>query len=134
MLRFFAYFFILVFVAKSQVIAGEARQELLPMPQVGEDGLHVQEWFHDSFLDLSEDLEYHLKREKQFELINKALKQLSKRCGQLLEMFYQKKYSMKKIAAALKFANEKSARVQKHKCMTHAKTFAHEEITKSVKA
>jgi len=28
----------------------------LPVPQVGEDGLHTQPWFLDSFLDLNEDL------------------------------------------------------------------------------
>jgi len=33
-----------------------AAPELLPMPEVGEDGLHVQPWFHESFLDLNEDL------------------------------------------------------------------------------
>lgn len=33
-----------------------AAPELLPMPEVGEDGLHIQPWFHDSFLDLNDDL------------------------------------------------------------------------------
>lgn len=28
----------------------------LPMAEVGEDGLHVEQWFHKSFLDLKEDL------------------------------------------------------------------------------
>ena len=34
-----------------------AGQDLLPMPQIGEDGLHIQSLFHDSFLDLAEDLQ-----------------------------------------------------------------------------
>ncbi|MDH5489774.1 MAG: thioredoxin family protein [Rhodospirillaceae bacterium] len=29
---------------------------LLPVPLTGEDGMHEQAWFHESFLDLSEDL------------------------------------------------------------------------------
>lgn len=29
----------------------------LPLPEKGEDGLHKQPWFQDTFLDLSEDLE-----------------------------------------------------------------------------
>lgn len=35
-------------------LAGE--HKLLPMPETGEDGLHIQDWLHDSFLDLSDDL------------------------------------------------------------------------------
>lgn len=37
-------------------LAGSAA-ELLPEAPVGEDGLHTQDWFHDGFLDLSEDLD-----------------------------------------------------------------------------
>ncbi|MDH5188380.1 MAG: thioredoxin family protein [Rhodospirillaceae bacterium] len=33
-----------------------ADSHLLPMPAIGEDGMHEQSWFHESFLDLSEDL------------------------------------------------------------------------------
>ena len=36
------------------VFAGEG--PTLPPAEVGEDGLHVQPWFHESFLDLREDL------------------------------------------------------------------------------
>lgn len=53
MLRsFFAFLSVLTLFSFSAV-AGTA---LLPVPETGEDGLHVQSWFHDSFLDLSEDL------------------------------------------------------------------------------
>ncbi len=58
MLRPFIYCFAILFlVAKPTTNAIGAEQDLLPMPPVGEDGLHIQEWFHDSFLDLSEDLQ-----------------------------------------------------------------------------
>lgn len=33
-----------------------ADNHLLPMPETGEDGMHMQSWLHDSFLDLNEDL------------------------------------------------------------------------------
>ena len=33
-----------------------ADNHLLPIPATGEDGMHEQDWFHESFLDLSEDL------------------------------------------------------------------------------
>ncbi len=56
MLRF--QFIKLGFLALFMLAAAPAVAEraLLPMPEIGEDGLHVQPWFHDSFLDLSEDL------------------------------------------------------------------------------
>ncbi|NQV46612.1 MAG: thioredoxin fold domain-containing protein [Rhodospirillaceae bacterium] len=40
-------------------LTGQAKAagDLLPLPQTGEDGMHVQSWFHESFLDLGEDLE-----------------------------------------------------------------------------
>jgi thioredoxin-related protein len=58
MLRPFIYCLIFLFlVAKPTTNANGTGQDLLPMPQVGEDGLHAQRWFHESFLDLSEDLQ-----------------------------------------------------------------------------
>jgi len=35
---------------------GAGTRPTLPAAQVGEDGLHIQPWFHKSFLDLREDL------------------------------------------------------------------------------
>ena len=48
--------FILVVASMPVAKNANAGMDLLPMPETGEDGLHVQPWFHDSFLDLSEDL------------------------------------------------------------------------------
>jgi thioredoxin-related protein len=44
----------LIFLAGGRA---EAKDHLLPIPQTGEDGMHVQSWFLDSFLNLPEDLE-----------------------------------------------------------------------------
>lgn len=44
-----------MFLAFNNVPA-HAATDLLPVPEVGEDGLHVQPWFHDSFLNLNDDL------------------------------------------------------------------------------
>lgn len=54
--RFFAATLVVLAVAAlaSQAMAGE--QKLLPKPVVGEDGLHQQAWFRDSFLNLREDI------------------------------------------------------------------------------
>jgi thioredoxin-related protein len=48
--------FVVILAALPLNSAQSAEQALLPMPETGEDGLHVQPWFHDSFLDLSDDL------------------------------------------------------------------------------
>ena len=34
-----------------------AKEKILPKSQVGEDGLHQQPWFHNSFMNLKEDLD-----------------------------------------------------------------------------
>lgn len=34
----------------------QAESDLLPMPEIGDDGLHKQPWFQNTFLDLNEDL------------------------------------------------------------------------------
>ncbi|MDH3230292.1 MAG: thioredoxin family protein [Alphaproteobacteria bacterium] len=36
--------------------AAETRDDRLPLPELGDDGLHKQPWFQETFLDLSEDL------------------------------------------------------------------------------
>ena len=36
--------------------SAQADGHLLPEPELGEDGMYLQPWFHDSFLDLNEDL------------------------------------------------------------------------------
>lgn len=37
-------------------VLANSNMPTLPVAQVGEDGMHMQSWFHDSFLDLREDL------------------------------------------------------------------------------
>ncbi len=48
------FFLILAVLPGSQ--ANSAGQELLPMPEVNDEGMYIQPWFHETFLDLSEDL------------------------------------------------------------------------------
>lgn len=51
-----AGFFFLLMAAMPVTAALGAEQDLLPMPETGESGLHIQSWFQESFLDLGEDL------------------------------------------------------------------------------
>ncbi|MEE2998692.1 MAG: thioredoxin family protein [Pseudomonadota bacterium] len=49
-------FFTLGLVAIANVNLVFADEDLLQKPTIGEDGLYQQKWFHNSFLDLKEDL------------------------------------------------------------------------------
>ena len=55
--KFISLLVILVFVLFTITQPVEAKGKKMPKPVVNEDGLHEQKWFHDSFLDLKEDLE-----------------------------------------------------------------------------
>ncbi len=53
----FAGLFVLILTALPLEKATSAEQALLPMPEVNEEGLYIQPWFNDTFLDLAEDLQ-----------------------------------------------------------------------------
>lgn len=59
--------------------------------------------------------------EEQLQLATSILAQLSKKCQDILELFYFQKKSMQAIAAALSFTSAKVARNQKYKCIEKAK-------------
>ena len=54
--KFVSITFVLLFVGFSISNLSMAETNLLKPPVIGEDGLYQQEWFHESFLDLEEDL------------------------------------------------------------------------------
>ena len=49
-------FFISAFMDVASINLVLANEKLLEKPTIGEDGLYEQKWFHNSFLDLREDL------------------------------------------------------------------------------
>ena len=51
-----AFLTIILFQTWTLAPAHSASNDLLPKPETGENGMHVQSWFHESFLDLGEDL------------------------------------------------------------------------------
>ena len=55
MIRSLAFFLFIPLLLPVNYVFGDD-VNLLPMPSIGDDGLHEQPWFHESFLDLSEDL------------------------------------------------------------------------------
>ena len=75
---------------------------------------------------LAEDDDFSEDAEDSNELIllaEKAIKKLGRKCQDLLNMFYVQRFSMEAIAQELGFANPKSAKNQKYKCLTKAKAF-----------
>lgn len=46
-----------------------AKADLLPEPKMGDDGLHKQDWFVESFLDLAEDLAEATAAKKRFAIL-----------------------------------------------------------------
>lgn len=54
--KFLKMVLVSMFVSVAVLGPVQASEDKLPMPAKGEDGLHKQKWFHDSFLDLREDL------------------------------------------------------------------------------
>lgn len=54
--KLFLFTFVTLLVGFSIFNLAVANGKLLPSPVIGEDGLYQQKWFHESFLDLKEDL------------------------------------------------------------------------------
>ena len=54
--KFLSLVVISAFIVFAAIEPVHANSNKLPKAVVNEDGLHVQKWFHDSFLDLKEDL------------------------------------------------------------------------------
>ncbi|MFT3909308.1 MAG: sigma-70 family RNA polymerase sigma factor [Ferruginibacter sp.] len=72
----------------------------------------------DSASDVAID---ELNEEPGFIFAKAAFELLGEKCRQLLIMFYFKKEGYKKIAAALAFSDEKTAKNQKYRCLQKAK-------------
>ncbi len=67
------------------------------------------------------DLEDTWERESRFRQAEAALRQLGKRCQELLVLFYYRSLNMKTIAAQMGFSSENVAKNQKYKCLEQAK-------------
>ena len=54
--KFLGLLIVAAFFLFSAASPVNAKGEKLPKPTISEDGIYQQKWFHDSFLDLKEDL------------------------------------------------------------------------------
>jgi len=65
-----------------------------------------------------------LEKEEKFQQIEDILKQISKKCRDIFNLFYYKSLSMTEVTKRIGFKSVQSAKVQKYKCMEHARNLA----------
>jgi RNA polymerase sigma factor (sigma-70 family) len=75
----------------------------------------------ENTVPVDDDLEEYGKRDKEFEVMNKAMGQLGEPCKSLLEAYYLQKKNMQDIAADFGYTNADNAKNQKYKCLIRLK-------------
>ncbi len=75
-------------------------------------------------LEFQDEIEEKIEKENKFKQLESIIKGLGKKCRSILELFYYKSYSMENIAKKFGYKTVKSAKVQKYKCMEHARKLA----------
>ena len=80
---------------------------------------------------VEEDLEYHLKQQHAFTIMDSAMHKVGEPCKSLLEAYYLKKKHMNVIAQEFGYTNADNAKTQKYKCLVRLKKlfFAQYKIT-----
>ena len=73
------------------------------------------------FLPVDEDLEKHEEKDRQFTLMDKALKQLGEPCKTIIEDYYLHSRSMQEICEKFGYTNADNAKTQKYKCLQRLK-------------
>ena len=69
----------------------------------------------------NDDLNELIEREQKFTQIEQVLKMISEKCRTIFNLFYYKQLSMAEVAKAIGFKSVQSTKVQKYKCMEHAR-------------
>lgn len=71
--------------------------------------------------NVSDEVEEHAQREKDFDRMNESLEQLGEPCKSLLTDFYLRRMSMDAIAERFGYTNSDNAKNQKYKCLQRLK-------------
>lgn len=75
-----------------------------------------------------QELNQAIERESRIKQAEDALRQLGKRCQEVLVLFYYRALSMKDIAKQMGFTSETVAKNQKYKCLEQAKLKLKEQL------
>lgn len=73
------------------------------------------------FIPVEDDLEHHEEKDRQFELMEYALKQLGEPCKTIIEDYYIQNRSMQEISEKFGYTNADNAKTQKYKCLQRLK-------------
>jgi len=87
----------------------------------------------EDFVDVSEELSEHVKKEADIEKMNQSLDTLGEPCRTLLKDFYVYRLSMEEISEKFGYTNSDNAKTQKYKCLQRLKrTFFEDYIEKEI--
>ena len=75
----------------------------------------------EGFLPVEQDLEQHEEKDRQFTLMEQALKQLGEPCKTIIEDYYLQNRSMQEICEKFGYTNADNAKTQKYKCLQRLK-------------
>ena len=80
---------------------------------------------------VEDDLEYHIKQQNAFSIMETAMNKVGEPCKSLLEAYYLQKKHMNVIAQEFGYTNADNAKTQKYKCLVRLKKlfFAQYKIT-----
>ena len=74
-----------------------------------------------NFLPVEQDLEQHEEKDRQFTLMEQALKQLGEPCRTIIEDYYLQNRSMQEICEKFGYTNADNSKTQKYKCLQRLK-------------
>jgi RNA polymerase sigma factor (sigma-70 family) len=75
----------------------------------------------DMLAQVEDDVAEHIRRDAEFQMMEKAIDGLGEPCKSLLEAFYLQKKNMQDIALAFGYTNAENAKTQKYKCLMRLK-------------
>ncbi|MCO6496212.1 MAG: sigma-70 family RNA polymerase sigma factor [Chitinophagaceae bacterium] len=80
-------------------------------------------------IPVEDDIDEHVKRNENLELMDSAMAKIGEPCKSLLEAFYLQKKSMPEIAAQFGYTNADNAKTQKYKCLMRLKKIFFSQYT-----
>lgn len=75
----------------------------------------------ENLVPVEDDIEEHVRRDSEFEMMEKAISSLGEPCKSLLEAYYLQKRNMQEIALSFGYTNAENAKNQKYKCLVRLK-------------
>ncbi|MBS1636751.1 MAG: sigma-70 family RNA polymerase sigma factor [Bacteroidetes bacterium] len=81
----------------------------------------------EDFVDVSDEMAEHVKKEADIEKMNASLEELGEPCRTLLKDFYVYRLSMDDISEKFGYTNADNAKTQKYKCLQRLKRYFFED-------